>query len=109
MPRRPRIRLDAVPLHIVQRGHNCKPCFFGEEDYSSYLHWLGEALGATQWGIKEVSVNCFGERCAIPVPRGDECIVCPPSNVKGVGVNSFVRSSAWLVLHEGRDAGASRN
>jgi putative transposase len=48
MPRRPRIQLDGVPLHIVQRGHNREPCFFGEEDYSSYLHWLGEALGEAQ-------------------------------------------------------------
>jgi putative transposase len=44
MPRRPRVHLDGVPLHIVQRGHNREPCFFAEEDYSSYLHWLGEAL-----------------------------------------------------------------
>ena len=44
MPRRPRIHLDNVPLHIVQRGHNREPCFFGEEDYQSYLYWLGEAL-----------------------------------------------------------------
>jgi len=44
MPRRPRIHLDNVPLHIVQRGHNRAPCFFGEEDYQAYLHWLGEAL-----------------------------------------------------------------
>jgi hypothetical protein len=28
MPRRPRIHLDGVPLHIVQRGHNRQPCFF---------------------------------------------------------------------------------
>lgn len=44
MPRRPRLHLDGVPLHIVQRGHNREPCFFGEEDYQSYLRWLGEAL-----------------------------------------------------------------
>ena len=44
MPRRPRIHLDKVPLHIVQRGHNREPCFFAEEDYHAYLHWLGEAL-----------------------------------------------------------------
>jgi putative transposase len=44
MPRRPRIQLDRVPLHIVQRGHNREACFFGEYDYQSYLHWLGEAL-----------------------------------------------------------------
>ena len=45
MPRRPRIQLDGVPLHSVQRGQNREPCFFSEEDYASYLHWLGEALG----------------------------------------------------------------
>jgi putative transposase len=44
MPRRPRVHLDNIPLHIVQRGHNREPCFFAEEDYQSYLHWLGEAL-----------------------------------------------------------------
>ena len=44
MPRRPRLRIDGVPLHIVQRGHHREPCFFGEEDYRSYLNWLAEAL-----------------------------------------------------------------
>ncbi len=47
MPRRPGIQPNGVPLHIVQRGHNREPCFFSEEDYSSYLHWLGEAPGQT--------------------------------------------------------------
>jgi len=47
MPRRPRIHLPAVPLHIVQRGHNREACFFGEDDYVSYRHWLGEALTQT--------------------------------------------------------------
>jgi putative transposase len=28
----------------VQCGHNREPCFFAEEDYFSYLHWLEEAL-----------------------------------------------------------------
>jgi len=36
--------VHGVPLHIVQRGHNRAPCFFDEDDYSSCLHWLGEAL-----------------------------------------------------------------
>lgn len=47
MPRRPRIHLAGLPLHIVQRGHNRDACFFGDDDYSSYRHWLGEALKAT--------------------------------------------------------------
>ncbi len=44
MPRRPRIHLPGLPLHIVQRGHNRDACFFGEEDFQAYRHWLGEAL-----------------------------------------------------------------
>lgn len=51
MPRRPRIHLDSVPLHIVQRGHNREPCFFAGDDYSSYLHWLGEALAETECAL----------------------------------------------------------
>lgn len=47
MPRRTRIHLDGVPLHIVQRGHNREPCFFREDDYASNLYWLGKALTKT--------------------------------------------------------------
>jgi len=44
MPRRPRIHLPGVPLHIVQRGHNRDACFFVDDDYLAYRHWLGLAL-----------------------------------------------------------------
>lgn len=44
MPRRTRILLDGVALHVVQRGHNRQPCFFAERDRHAYLHWLGQAL-----------------------------------------------------------------
>ncbi|MDD2883234.1 MAG: transposase [Rhodoferax sp.] len=47
MPRRPRIHLDGVPLHIVQRGHNRQPCFFADADYLAYLEWLGDAARRT--------------------------------------------------------------
>ncbi len=43
MPRRSRILLADHPLHIVQRGINREPCFFADEDYQCYLHWLEEA------------------------------------------------------------------
>jgi REP element-mobilizing transposase RayT len=33
MPRRARIHLPGLPLHIVQRGHNREACFFSEDDY----------------------------------------------------------------------------
>ena len=48
MPRDSRIQVNRVPPHIVQRGHNREACFFGEEDYANYLHWLDEALAETE-------------------------------------------------------------
>lgn len=47
MPRRPRIKLADIPQHLVQRGVNREPCFFADEDYHCYLHWLEEA--AADW------------------------------------------------------------
>lgn len=47
MPRRPRIHLPGVPIHLVQRGHNREACFFTDEDYQAYRDWLGEALKKT--------------------------------------------------------------
>lgn len=44
MSRPPRIQLDGVPLHLVQRGHNRAACFFDDDDYEFYLHCLGRAL-----------------------------------------------------------------
>ena len=43
MPRRPRVHLDNIPLHIVQRGHNRGACFFDDEDRHAYLGWLRDA------------------------------------------------------------------
>lgn len=40
MPRRPRLIIPGVPLHLIQRGNNRQPCFYTDEDYSFYLDWL---------------------------------------------------------------------
>jgi putative transposase len=40
MPRRARLRLAGVPLHIIQRGNNRTACFFATGDYAFYLHHL---------------------------------------------------------------------
>jgi putative transposase len=45
MPRRTRIHIDGLTLHIVQRGHNRAACFFDDQDRLAYLGWLHEALG----------------------------------------------------------------
>lgn len=41
MPRRPRLILPEVPLHIIQRGNNRSVCFHDEADFLFYLDWLG--------------------------------------------------------------------
>lgn len=40
MPRRPRLNLTGLPLHIIQRGNNRSACFFADADFRFYLHWL---------------------------------------------------------------------
>lgn len=47
MPRRARITLPNVPIHLIQRGNNRQPCFFADEDYRRYLDWLAEYAGKT--------------------------------------------------------------
>jgi putative transposase len=42
MPRRARLTLANIPLHIIQRGNNRQACFFAEEDYHLYLGWLAK-------------------------------------------------------------------
>lgn len=51
MPRRSRLHLDGIPLHIVQRGHNRGPCFFTDSDRECYLNWLGEALAESECAL----------------------------------------------------------
>ncbi|HMM54541.1 MAG TPA: transposase [Candidatus Desulfobacillus sp.] len=40
MPRRARIVLPGVPLHVIQRGNNRQACFFADDDYRLYLDQL---------------------------------------------------------------------
>ncbi len=51
MPRRSRIIVPNIPLHIIQRGNNRQSCFFAEEDYLLYLDWLEEYAKSTDCSI----------------------------------------------------------
>lgn len=42
MPRRARLRIADMPLHIIQRGNNRGACFFTDADYFVYLRHLHE-------------------------------------------------------------------
>ncbi len=51
MPRRPRLIVPGIPLHIIQRGNNCQACFFTDEDYLFYLDWLGDYAKMTDCAV----------------------------------------------------------
>ncbi len=51
MPRRSRITLAGVPLHLIQRGNNKQACFFATEDDKRYLKWLCECADESRCEI----------------------------------------------------------
>jgi putative transposase len=51
MPRRARLILPEIPLHIIQRGNNRSVCFYAEEDFLFYLDWLARAAHDTGCAI----------------------------------------------------------
>jgi len=40
MPRRTRLKVAGVPVHIIQRGNNRQACFFADDDYLFFLDCL---------------------------------------------------------------------
>lgn len=51
MPRRARIRIPGMPLHIVQRGHNRSNCFHAETDRLYYLRLVGKLAGSNRCSV----------------------------------------------------------
>ncbi|MBB3224214.1 transposase [Pseudoduganella umbonata] len=54
MPRRARLLLPAVPLHITQRGHNRQPCFHLDDDYRAYLYCMRKNVE-----LMDISVHAY--------------------------------------------------
>ena len=81
-----RTHLDGVPMHIVQRGHNREPCFFGEADYQTYLYWLGEALKKEHCALHAYALMTNHVHLIVPTPspgsslplRGATCNTSTP-------------------------------
>lgn len=48
MPRHIRPIVPGIPLHIIQRGNDRRPCFFGEIDRLVYLDMLRESLALAE-------------------------------------------------------------
>ncbi len=51
MPRRSRIVVPGIHLHVIQRGNNRQACFFAKDDYLFYLEWLQEYAQRTECAI----------------------------------------------------------
>lgn len=51
MPRRPRVFLPGIPIHLIQRGNNRSACFHTERDYIIYLDKLRECSKAYKVAI----------------------------------------------------------
>jgi len=49
MPGKPGMYLAGVPSHIVQRGNDRHDCFFEDENYLFYLHYL--EVSCTRYGV----------------------------------------------------------
>lgn len=54
MPRRRRLAIPHVPLHVTQRGNNRCACFIGDSDRLVYLDLLG-----TQARLHDVAVHAY--------------------------------------------------
>lgn len=42
MPRRARLMLPGIAVHVIQRGNNRQACFYRPSDHRKYLTWLSE-------------------------------------------------------------------
>ena len=61
MPRKTRMYLPGVPVHVVQRGNNRTACFFADDDYLCYKAALAEGLrryGAQARSISLGQLSC---------------------------------------------------
>lgn len=102
MPRRPRLALQGVPLHLIQRGNNRQACFFAEEDYRFYLEWLAEHAGKTGCRVHAYALMTNHVHLLISADKTD----APGALMKALGqryvqyVNRVYRRSG--TLWEGR-------
>jgi putative transposase len=42
MPRRARLKVAGIPVHVIQRGNNRQACFFADDDYLFFLDCLAK-------------------------------------------------------------------
>lgn len=73
MARKPRFNLPGIAQHVVQRGNNREPCFFGDEDYRFYLDSLRDTAKKAECAIHAYVL--MTNHVHLLVTPGDECSV----------------------------------
>ena len=53
MPRQPRVFMEGVPCHVIQRGNNRQACFYDAADYEFYLECLQDASEKEKRGQRQ--------------------------------------------------------
>ena len=81
MPRRPRLSLPHVPLHLIQRGNNRQACFYADEDYRRHLDWLDEYAVTTGCRIHAYVLITNHVHLLVSAPRAE----APGEMMKGLG------------------------
>lgn len=81
MPRRPRVVLPNIPLHLIQRGNKRQVCFVADEDYRFYLDWLKEFSGNTGCRVHAYVLMINHVHLLISADRGDS----PGALMKALG------------------------
>ncbi len=71
MPRRARLILPDIPLHIIQCGNNRQACFFANGDYSVYLDWLSERASKTDCQVHSYVLVINHVRLLISADRAE--------------------------------------
>jgi REP element-mobilizing transposase RayT len=81
LPRRARLSLPHVPLHIIQRGNNRQACFFADEDYRFYLDWLSKHADKTGCRVHAYVLMTNHVHLLISTERAE----APGALMKGLG------------------------
>ena len=81
MPRRARLSLSHVPLHIIQRGNNRQACFFADENYRFYLDWLARHADKTGCRVHAYVLMTNHVHLLISTERAE----APGALMKGLG------------------------
>jgi putative transposase len=98
MPRRARIMLPGIAVHVVQRGNNRADCFFGQEDRDFYLFHLARMLPRTHCRLHTYCLMTNHLHLLLTTEQAEGCALL----MKGIGqlyaqyVNKRYKRSGYL-------------